>query len=135
MEENEIKKFCWKFVRIFFFFFICYQNIHYWTISFVSCFILILFIFRFESNLIVLYCVDWSFAQNFANCDFYKELTPNVVYSFTSPNYNKPYAPGTFCRYTGTTIDLTYFLIHKKFQNCYSFAAEDLVWSFIWQFN
>ncbi|XP_055317480.1 venom serine protease-like [Sitodiplosis mosellana] len=48
----------------------------------------------------LLYCIDWTFAQNFANCDFYKELTPNVVYSFTSPNYNNPYAPGTFCRYT-----------------------------------
>lgn len=44
--------------------------------------------------------IEWTFAQNFDNCDFFKELTPGVVYSFTSPNYNNPYSSGTFCRYT-----------------------------------
>lgn len=40
-------------------------------------------------------------AQHFGNCDYYQELKPGTVYTITSPNYNKPYPPGTFCRYTG----------------------------------
>lgn len=44
-------------------------------------------------------------AQNFGNCDYYQELTPGITYTFTSPNYNEPYAPGTFCRYTGSQFE------------------------------
>lgn len=107
-QKNKKKEFRWKNIRNIS---ICYYqhiNAIIFFISFSS-FYFILFDIRFESIFLVLYCVDWSFAQNFANCDFYKELTPNVVYSFTSPNYNKPYAPGTFCRYTGTMIDSIFF--------------------------
>lgn len=56
-------------------------------------------------------------AQNFGDCDFYKEIKPGVVYSFTSPNYKDRYDPGTLCRYTGsltcvkTQIILLSFLV------------------------
>lgn len=46
-------------------------------------------------------------AQSFDGCDYYKELSPGIVYSIVSPNYKNPYAPGTFCRYTGM-----YFWMH-----------------------
>lgn len=51
-------------------------------------------------------------AQNFGNCDFSKELIPGTVYTFTSPNYNKPYPAGTFCRYTGV-FSIQFKLLHE----------------------
>lgn len=56
--------------------------------------------------------MNLSRAQNFGNCDFYKELTPGVVYSFNSPNYNDPYPPGALCRYTGIYI----YILSDKIQ-------------------
>lgn len=63
------------------------------------------FIFLISILITVLLVFRGSSAQDFGECDFYKDLTPGTVYSFNSPNYNRPYPPGTFCRYTGTKFN------------------------------
>lgn len=52
-------------------------------------------------------------AQNFGECDFYKELMPEVVYTFTSPNYKNPYRPGMLCRYTGKQATIIHNIKQK----------------------
>lgn len=67
-------------------------------------------------------------AQNFGNCDFHKELKPGTVYTITSPNYNQPYAAGTFCRYTGSE----FIILMKRKINSYNvqcFALIDLAYA------